>query len=68
MEISLAGAVCLPRRYWRVSLHGFDAVDLDRVAGNQGISGNSEHFVGCADDFWCGTRLRVIRSRVARDS
>jgi hypothetical protein len=67
MEVPLACAVCLPRRYWRISLHGFDAVPFDRMAGNQGISGNSEHFVGCADAFWCGTRLRLIRSRVARD-
>ena len=26
------------------------------------------HFVGCADALWRGTRLRVIRARVARDS
>ncbi len=67
MEIPLACAVCLPRRYWRISLHGFDAVPFDHMAGNQGISGSSEHFVDCADAFWCGTRLRLIRSRVARD-
>ena len=68
MEISLAGAVCLPPRYWRISLHGFDALPLDLMAGDQGISGNSEHFVGCADAFWRGTRLRLVCSRVARAS
>jgi len=78
MEIPLAGAVCLPRRYWGISLHGFDAAPLDRLAGNQVrhgesvrwriVSQNARHFVDCANALWRGTRFRVSRSRVARDS
>src|SRR5882762_5078479 len=33
LAISLAGAVCLFSRHRRISLHGFDARALDRVAG-----------------------------------
>jgi hypothetical protein len=34
MEVPLGGAVCLPRRDRRISLHGFDATPHGRMAGN----------------------------------
>ena len=64
----LAGAVCLPRRDRRISLHGFDATALGRMVGNQVAGRDSKHFVGCASALWRGTWLRVIGPRVARDS
>ena len=68
MEIPLAGAVCLPRRDRRISLHGFDVACPDYLAGNQIVDRNSKYLFDRADALWCRARLRVICSRVARDS
>ena len=78
MEIPLAGAVCLPRRNWRISLHSFDVASVDRMAGNQVrhgefvlwriVSRNAKYFVRRANALRRGTRLRVIGAGVARDS
>ena len=68
MEIPLAGALCVPRRNWRISLHGFDVAPIDRMAGTQVVSRNAKHFFRRANALRRGTRLRVIGARVARDS
>ena len=68
IEISLAGAVCLPRCDRRISLHRPDVIPLDCIAGNQIVGRNSKNLVGRANARWCGTRLRVIGPRVARNS
>ena len=52
----------------RISLHRPDVIPLDCMAGNQIVGRNSKHLVGCANGRWCGTRLRVIGPRVARNS
>ncbi len=68
VEVPLAGAVCLPRRDRRISLHGFDATPVGRMAGNQVVRRNSKDFVDRANALWSGARLRVIRSCVASNS
>src|SRR6266498_825696 len=45
-----------------------DAVSSDCMAGNQIVDRNSKHFLGLVDAVWRGTRFRIIRSGVARDS
>ena len=66
MAISLAGAVCLPPRYWRISLHGFNAaaphcvvVDGKWRLRPQWSETQVLHICGCADAVWRGTRFRL---------
>ena len=68
MEIPLAGALCVPRRNWRISLHGFDVAPIDRMAGTQVVSRNAKHFVRRANALRRRIRLRIIGASVARDS
>src|SRR5206468_324470 len=68
MAISLAGAVRVPARHRRISLHGFDVVSLDRLAGDQVFRSNAQYPVDPADAVRRRAGVWVVRARMARDS
>ena len=68
MEISMAGAVRLPGRYRRVSLHGFDAGPFDRVVVDQVDRRNPQHRFDFAIVVWHASRPGTLRSSLAVDS
>jgi len=51
LAISLAGAVRLLGRHWRISLHGFDARDFDHVVVDQ-VASRNEKLDVCLADAW----------------
>ncbi len=68
MAISLAGAIRVPARHRRISVHGFDVAPLDRVAVDQILSPNAKRYVDLADAPRRRARLWAFRSSVARHS
>ena len=68
MAISLAGAIRVPARHRRFSLHGFDVAAPGRVAGDQIVSPNAKCHVDLADALRRRARLGTFRSGMARHS
>src|SRR5205814_1734162 len=78
LAVPLAGTIRLSARHRRISLHGFDAGTLDRLAClprrsleqrrvNQVFRSNARLEVGRADDFRSDPWLWIIGAGLARD-
>ncbi len=65
MAVHLAGAVRLSARHGRISLHGFDAAASNRLAVNQVVSQNPEHYLDSSDVLWRSARFRPFRASMA---
>ena len=68
LAISLAGAVRLPARDRRFSLHGFNAASSHCMAVYQITGPNSQRFLDSAATHWRGARFRPFRARMAGSS
>src|ERR1700682_43922 len=66
MALSLAGAVRVPGRHRRFSLHGFDARVGGGLAWNQVVRPNAKASFGLTTAVWDIARVRSRRARVAR--
>jgi len=60
MEISLAGALCLPRHYWRLSLRGGYAGAVAGLVNDQVVSSNAKRLVNLAVGFRHPSRVRTF--------